>query len=83
MKLVAITLMSILMPKTMGHYLIIKLLSIEDENSDDFRIMDTISKLKKKITEKDILFSKNNNKTNFNFIRYYFNNEWIFICFFH
>ena len=45
----------------MGHYLIINLLKIE--NSDDFRIMDTISKLKvKKHPKKGSLFSKNKNK---------------------
>ena len=61
MKLVAITLMSILMPKTMGHYLIIKLLSIEDDNGSKLR--EAISKLKiKKLPNKDYPFSKNKNK---------------------
>ena len=40
MKLVIITIMSIIIPKTMGHYLIIKLLNIED--GDRFKIREAI-----------------------------------------
>ena len=61
LKLVVVTILSIIIPRRMGHYLIINLLKIE--NSDDFRIMDTISKLKvKKHPKKGSLFSKNKNK---------------------
>ena len=61
LKLVVVTILSIIIPRRMGHYLIINLLKIE--NSDDFKIMDTISKLKiKKPKKKVSLFSNNQNK---------------------
>ena len=71
-KLVVVTILSIIIPRRMGHYLIINLLKIEDGN--DFKIMEKISKLKikkppannayfKKILDNllalDILFSTN------------------------
>jgi len=53
LKLVGITILSLFIPKRMGHYLIIKLLKIQDNG--EFKIRETIEKVKMKVSkEKNI-----------------------------
>ena len=60
LKLVGITILSLFIPKRMGHYLIIRLLKIEDNG--EFKLRDTIDdvKIKKTIIKKNTEPTKRN-----------------------
>ena len=60
LKLVGITILSLFIPKQMGHYLVLKLLKIEDKN--EFKIREIISKVKIKANPKQQSKIQNNSK---------------------
>ena len=57
LKLVGITILSLFIPKRMGHYLIIRLLKIQDNG--EFKLRDTIGNVKIKVSSKKVTNQSN------------------------